>query len=184
MENKDRDSVLTTAVKQPYFVPGSIKADVLFRNMKRNRVSLAIVLDEYGGMIGIVTLNDLIEQLVGTLEDDEAELTPASSPIQKINDDTWKIRGNVELASLEETTGALIKNNEHDTITGLIFHVLGYVPDDGTYDIEIDAGPFHIRLLKVLEHQVYEATVQLIDSPAPIENNIMNGAGINEKTHT
>lgn len=184
LENKDRDSVLTTAVKQPYFVPGSIKADVLFRNMKRNRVSLAIVLDEYGGMIGIVTLNDLIEQLVGTLEDDEAELTPALSPIQKINDDTWKIRGNVELASLEETTGALVKNNEHDTITGLIFHVLGYVPDDGTYDIEIDAGPFHIRLLKVLEHQVYEATVQLIDSPAPIENNIINGAGINEKTHT
>lgn len=161
LENRDRDSVMASAVKQPYFVPGSIKADVLFRNMKRSHVSMAVVLDEYGGMIGIVTLNDLIQQLVGALEDEESETGRQHVlPIQKIGEDAWKLRGNVELADLEEATGAVVESNDHDTITGLVFHALGYVPDDGAYDTELDAGPFHVRLLKVLEHQVFEAVVQ------------------------
>ncbi|MEG0306086.1 MAG: hemolysin family protein [Oscillospiraceae bacterium] len=71
LDDKSRDNVMQHAVKPAYFVPKSVKADVLFRNMKHSHNSLAVVLDEYGGVIGIVTLNDLVEQLVGDLGDVE-----------------------------------------------------------------------------------------------------------------
>ncbi|MEG2660430.1 MAG: hemolysin family protein [Oscillospiraceae bacterium] len=71
LDDKSRDTVMQLAVKPAYFVPKSVKADVLFRNMKHSHNSLAVVLDEYGGVIGIVTLNDLVEQLVGDLGDVE-----------------------------------------------------------------------------------------------------------------
>lgn len=68
MEEKNRDIIMKQAVRVPYFVPDSIKTDVLFRNMKRDHQTFAIVMDEYGGMSGIVTIHDLVEQLVGELE--------------------------------------------------------------------------------------------------------------------
>lgn len=73
LDNKSRENVMQNAVKSPFFVPKTIKADVLFRKMKKTRNTMVIVLDEYGGVVGIVTLNDLIEQLVGDLGDDTPE---------------------------------------------------------------------------------------------------------------
>lgn len=70
LEDKSREMVMEKAVKPAYFVPESVKADVLFRNMKHNRNYMAIVVDEYGGTSGIITMNDLVEQLVGDLGDD------------------------------------------------------------------------------------------------------------------
>lgn len=172
LEDKSRENVLEHAVKQPYFVPGSIKADVLFRNMKRAHVFLAVALDEYGGMMGIVTLYDLVEQLVGTLDNDESELKENMIQVQKIGEDAWKIHGNVQLTALEEATGAVLHDTEYDTITGLLFHALGYVPDDGAYEIEVDAGPFHIQLLQVQEHQVSEAVVQYTQSADADETSV------------
>lgn len=74
------------AVKPAQFIPKSVKADVLFRRMKVSHNHFAVVLDEYGGMVGIVTMNDLLEQLVGDLEDDLAELAeePKISRISRI----------------------------------------------------------------------------------------------------
>lgn len=70
LEDKSREKVMEHAVMKPYFVPESMKADVLFGNMKRSHNTLAVVLDEYGGMSGIITMNDLIEQLVGELDEE------------------------------------------------------------------------------------------------------------------
>ena len=84
------EKYMKEAIKQPYFVPENIKAATLFQNMKKTGNYFAVVLDEYGGMVGIVTMNDLLEQLVGDLEDDLAEL--AEEPkISRISKDTWKI---------------------------------------------------------------------------------------------
>lgn len=70
LEDKSRENVMKQAVMKPYFVPESMKADVIFRNLKRSHNTLAVVLDEYGGMSGIITMNDLIEQLVGELDEE------------------------------------------------------------------------------------------------------------------
>lgn len=70
LEDQSRENLMKKAVKPAYFVPESVKADVLFRNMKQGHHHMAVVLDEYGGMTGIVTMNDLVQQLVGDFEDD------------------------------------------------------------------------------------------------------------------
>ena len=82
LDDRSRGAVMQAAVKPAYFVPESVKADLLFRNMKRSRNALAVVLDEYGGMLGIITINDLVEQLVGELGDEDAEraLIEAAGP--------------------------------------------------------------------------------------------------------
>lgn len=71
LSEKTKDHILAHAVHPAYFVPKTIKADVLFRNMKKTRNAMAVIMDEYGGMIGVVTLYDLIEELVGELNDEE-----------------------------------------------------------------------------------------------------------------
>ena len=87
LADKSRDSVMRSAVRAPYFVPETIKADALFRNMKRTGNPLAVVLDEYGGMVGIVTLNDLVEELVGDLGDDDSG--PVSEDEPRIEKREW-----------------------------------------------------------------------------------------------
>ena len=78
LDDRSRESVMENAVKPAYFVPTAVKADVLFRNMKATRNSFAIVLDEYGGVSGIITMNDLLEQIVGNFELDPDEDEPTS----------------------------------------------------------------------------------------------------------
>ena len=88
LDNKSRENVMQNAVKSPFFVPKTIKADVLFRKMKKTRNTMVIVLDEYGGVVGIVTLNDLIEQLVGDLGDDTPEEEAAVPHVEQMNKNT------------------------------------------------------------------------------------------------
>lgn len=73
LPERGAEQAMKSAVKQPYFVPDSIKADVLFKRMRSEGIRLAVVLDEYGGVTGIVTLNDLLEQLVGELDGESDE---------------------------------------------------------------------------------------------------------------
>lgn len=164
MEDKSREHVMANAVKPAYFIPENVKADVLFRNMRRNSISLAVVLDEYGGMVGIVTLYDLIEQLVGRLAEKENEESSQSPKILKIDEKTWKIYGNIELAEIEKSTGVIIDDIEYDTFTGLVFKILGRVPQDGPQKIEFEVASLNVCVNKIEEHQVAEAMIHMKES--------------------
>ncbi len=158
-DRKDKAAILEGAVHQAYFVPETIKADVLFRNMKTTRNTLAIVMDAYGGMEGIVTINDLIEVLVGDLVDDPAEEGEDDPSIEKVSESTWLIHGNVDLAELEEATGLELVTEDYDTFTGLVFDALGVIPDDGEEELSVELETLDIRITKVEAHQIEEATV-------------------------
>ena len=119
LEDRSRENVMREAVTEPYFVPESLKADVLFKNMKATRNSMAVVLDEYGGMEGIVTLFDLVEQLVGELESEPEESNADVPCIEKLDEDTWRLHGNVQLSDFTEETGVELNAEDTDTITGL-----------------------------------------------------------------
>ena len=162
---KSRENVFADAVRAAYFVPENIKADVLFQNMKRNHESMAVVLDEYGGMVGIVTLNDLVEQLVGTLGDADDENGADAPRIIKIGENTWKIHGNIELADIEEATGIKLDDEEYDTFTGLAFGVLGIIPGDGQQSIDMEAGPLKIHISRIESHQISEAVISVVLPP-------------------
>lgn len=159
LDDKSRENVMQNAVKSPFFVPETIKADVLFRKMKKTRNIMAIVLDEYGGVVGIITLNDLIEQLVGDLGEDTPEEAAAEPHVEQMNENTWAIIGNVELYDIEQALDVDIGLEEVDTFTGLVFGELDMIPHDGEQNIELDFKGLHIHITKVEDHQISYATV-------------------------
>ena len=165
LENRSREEVMREAVKTPFFVPETIKADVLFRKMKKTRNVMAIVLDEYGGMVGIITLNDLIEQLVGDLGEDTAEEEAAEPHVEQLDENTWAIVGNAELQDIEEALGVDIGLEEVETFTGLVFGELDMIPSDGPQDIELDFKGLHIHITKVEDHQIDYAIVTKLPVP-------------------
>lgn len=171
LDNKSRESVMAEAVKDAYFVPATIKADVLFRNMRQTRNSMAIILDEYGGVVGIVTLNDLIEQLVGELNEDAPEEQVSLPHIEQMDENTWTIIGNVELYDIEQALDVDIGLEEVDTFTGLVFNELGMVPSDGEQNIELKFKNLYIRITKVEDHQIAYAEVTKLSKPDDAESN-------------
>lgn len=166
LDDQGRENVMKFAVKEPFFVPETIKADVLFRKMKKTRNAMSVVLDEYGGMVGIITLNDLIEQLVGDLGDDTPEEAAAEPHIEQIDEKTWAIIGNVELLDIEEALDVDIDLEDVDTFTGLVFGELDMIPGDGEQNIELDFKGLHIHITYVEEHQIARATIVKLDSTA------------------
>lgn len=167
LETQDRDAVMKKAVRPAYFVPEGVKADVLFRNMKRSRNNMAVVLDEYGGLIGIVTVNDLVEQLVGDLGDDADAETDAPE-IEKIGEQTWRVSGSAPIEALSEATGVPLPDEDFDTFNGLAFSALGAIPQDGE-TIELTAYGLAISLLEIREHQVQAAIVRVLDAATGAE---------------
>lgn len=159
LDEKTRDAVMSEAVRPAYFVPATIKADILLRNMRQSRNTMAVVLDEYGGVVGIVTLNDLIEQLVGDLNEDTPEEQVSEPHMEQMDEHTWAVIGNVELYDIEQAVGVDIGLEEVDTFTGLVFNELGMVPSDGDQDIELDFKGLHIQISRIEEHQIAYATL-------------------------
>lgn len=159
LDANSRENVMRDAVRVPFFVPETIKADVLFRKMKKTRNAMAIVLDEYGGMVGIITLNDLIEQLVGDLGEETLEEQMEEPHVEQISENTWAVIGNVELNDIEQALQTHIGVNDVDTFTGLIFRELDMIPLDGQQDIELDFKGLHIHITKIEDHQIVYATV-------------------------
>lgn len=162
-----RDSVLAGAVKPPYFVPETIKADVLFRNMKKHRYGMSIVMDEYGGVVGIVTLHDLVEELVGELADDDTPHVLADPRIEQTGENTWAITGNLPLSDIAEATGVDLSSEEYDTLTGLAFDRLGSIPDDGSHDIVLTIDRLAICVSSILDHRIEQAEVTLLPAETP-----------------
>lgn len=156
---KDRETVMKKAVHPAYFVPESVKLDVLFQNMKKSRNSFAVVLDEYGGTTGIITINDLVEQLVGDFDYDDSNEPKPIEAIESLDSKTWKIIGNPALDDIEDALGISLKTEECDTFSGLVFEALGLIPDDGCKPFEVETDGLVIKVLKVKNHQVQTAVV-------------------------
>ena len=168
LKDKTKENIIATAVHPAFFVPETIKADVLFRNMKKSRNSMAVVLDEYSGMVGIVTMQDLVEELVGDLNDDIPNQDDPEPYIEKVDDNNWKIYGNVALKFLEEATGLKLATEDYDTFTGMVFDALGAVPADGEQKISLELENIVIHIQKIEAHQIENATVT-VKSTAGVE---------------
>ncbi len=162
LTTKVRDNVMKNAVQPAYFVPETVRADVLFRNMKKTRNHFAIVIDEYGGMSGIITMSDLLEQLVGDLEDDIT--VPLEKPlIERIDSKTWRIQGTAPLDDVSLRLGVLLPDQDYDTFGGMVFGLLGTVPSDGSTP-ELEEYGLVIKVTHVKERRLESAVVCLTDA--------------------
>lgn len=156
-------------LRPAYFVPESVQADKLFRDLQDRKVHLAIVVDEYGGTAGLVTLEDLLEEIVGNIYD---EFDPQDElEIQPLGDGRWRIAGSADLEDVAEALDAeLPEDEEHDTLGGLVFAQLPVIPEDGSHP-EVEVCGLRIRVDELTDRRVEWATVTRL-SPAPaVEEN-------------
>ena len=165
LANRDREEVMAHAVQPARFVPESIKADDLFLDMKRSRNHFAVVMDEYGGMCGIVTMNDLIEVIVGDIDEPEDDGEPV---ITLVSDGVWRTQGSVPLEDISEALCWPLPSDEYDTLNGLVFSVLNEIPEDGT-EFAVDAGGLHIEVREMKNHGIERAEISLLQPPQQLE---------------
>ena len=159
LEDKSRDNVMNTVVSPAYFVPEAVKADVLFKNMREHKESMAIVLDEYGGLFGTVTMTDLVECIVGEFtqpDDDEEEI----EMIEVLSEDSWRIAGSAAISEVEEAIGIKFEDSDSDTFSGFVLGLYGSVPEDGaSFDISTDTLDILIEDIK--DHKIGRAIIKL-----------------------
>lgn len=124
-----REVSLSDQLRQAYFVPESKKAGELLAELQAKRIHMAIVVDEYGGVAGLVTLEDIVEEIVGEIRDeyDQAE----ELVYQEINDDEYLFQGRIDLDDFNDIMGTQLPNSEADTLSGLIYSRIGRVPTAG-----------------------------------------------------
>ena len=146
---------LRDILRPPYFVPNSVKADVLFRDLQSKQVHIAIVIDEYGGMSGIVTMEDLLEEIVGNIYD---EYDPVEQDVERLDENTYRIRGSVDPDTVGKLFDVELPSDEYDTLGGMIFGLLGMVPDDGSHP-EVEIGGLLIRADLIEDRRVEWAVV-------------------------
>lgn len=161
LEKRDRQTVMEKAVSSAYMVPETVKADVLFKNMKQTYNTFAVVMDEYGGMVGIVTMNDLVEKIVGdiTVDEEDASEPPEISKIVINDEECWRISGSAALEEVQKELGITLPETECDTFGGYVFEVIGAVPNDGC-QLELNTAGLNIRLSEIAEHQLVYAIVR------------------------
>ena len=150
--------------RAPYFIPESISADKLFKDMQTKKIHFAVVIDEFGQVSGIVTMEDLLEEIVGNIYDeyDASE----EKELEQLSETVWRVNGECDIESLSEELGVdSLESPDYDTVGGFIFSQLHTIPKDGTtFDLKFDSLIFHVteienrRIKEVLVERHEEAS--------------------------
>ncbi len=158
----DENKPLSEILRAPYFVPETVKCDILFAEMQKNNRHIAMVVDEFGAVSGIVTLEDLIEEIMGNIYDeyDDEEKEEEEKDITEIEENTWRVSGSAELSKVREIIGfALPEDIEFSTIGGMIMNELSEIPDDGNTAIEVQTCGLHITVEAIEDRRIVSAVV-------------------------
>ena len=158
LDDKSKESILANAVDKPFFVPEGMKANVLFKSMKKTRRYFAVVVDEYGGLTGIITLHDLLEALVGDMYETEEE--PKPEDISRLTENSWCIYGCADLDDVSKALGVDMPCDTYDTFNGYVCSVLERVPKNGE-SFECETGDLNIKVHNVINHIVDKTTVTI-----------------------
>ena len=176
-----RDYLLNSRLPQPpplekllrpaYFVPETVRADVLFRDMQSRKVHMALVVDEYGGTGGLLTLEDLLEELVGNIYD---EFDPQEEQdIIQTGEGQWRVSGSADLEELAQAMGLELPQEELeeldcDTVGGMVFALLPVIPEDGSRPV-VEAMGIRVRVEELWDRRVEWALVERAETPQPAE---------------
>ncbi len=144
---------ITEILRPAKFVPDTLPANRLFRDMRENQIHMAIVIDEYGQTAGLVTMEDLLEQIVGNVYDETDE--PEVPDITAMDENVWQIVGTTPIGEVEETVGLTLRGEEdtYDTFGGFIIANLAYIPQDGETP-EFTFQNLTVKVLKIEEKRI------------------------------
>ncbi len=158
LDSIEQDNVINKAMDQPFFISQNMKADVLLKEMKIKKVYFAVLLDEYGGMTGIVTLHDIIETLLGEIQEDDDIDEP--DPIQQIDADQFRIYGQADIEDVEKALGLSLEDEDCDTFGGYILNHYGQIPDEGShFKVNLDLMDVYVKEVK--NHRIGQTIVQI-----------------------
>lgn len=148
-------------IREPYLIPDSIHADKLFNDMQDGKIHMAIAIDEYGQMAGIITIEDLLEEIVGNIYDefDEAE----EADIQQLDEYTWKVTGDTTIPDFNDETEVydIPESEDYDTVGGLVLSTLSTFPQDGT-EIEVEKDGFSFHVTKIEDRRIQTIIIKKI----------------------
>ncbi|MHB8063456.1 MAG: hemolysin family protein, partial [Ruminiclostridium sp.] len=144
--NSKKEFHLEEIIRNPYFVPESKMIDDLFKELKKHKVHLAVVIDEYGSTAGIVTMEDLVEEIVGNIFD---EYDIEEKDIEYLDNDTFIFDGSISLDKAEEVLGEELPVDDFDTLSGFVMDLLGRIPKkDETPTVEFESIVFKVTKLE------------------------------------
>lgn len=152
---------LSELMRPAYFVPETVKCDTLFYEMQKSQRHLAVIVDEYGAVSGIITLEDLVEEVMGNIYDeyDSEEKEEEETKIESIGDGKWRADGSLEIDVFCECVGiTLPEGAEFDTLAGMILSELSEIPEDGS-TFEVDCYGLNIKVEKVEERRIESVVI-------------------------
>lgn len=147
-------------LRPAYFVPETKNIDALFKELQKGRQHLAILIDEYGGFSGIVSIEDIIEQIVGDIDD---EFDEEDRIIEKVNDKSYIVDGNVYLDDLEEETGIELESETSETVGGFIIDLMGEIPRENVKYDRISYNEFDFTILEVKDRRIEKLRIDIMD---------------------
>lgn len=157
----DKEGDVREIIHQAYIVPETMSIDLLFENMQKEKTHFAIVADEYGGFAGIVTMDDILGEIVGEIENEEYddEEEEEREDIIRLSDSEWDMDGLTPLEEVSETVGVELPTDEFDTLSGLVLDCIDYVPDDGA-TIEVETCGLEIEVTEIKDRRIVRAIVK------------------------
>ncbi len=161
--SKDED--IKAYIREPLYVPETIPCGRLFEKMTDTRIQLAIVVDEYGGTAGLVTIEDIIEELVGDIEDEYDE---EDESIQKLDENTYIFEGVTDIEDVENALGISFPEGDYDTLAGFVISRLGFVPTQNDVDAVVDYSGVVFTVLEVEDRRIEK--IKASKSPTLSEN--------------
>ena len=158
--NSGKNTPLKELLRPAYFAPETIKADNLFKEMQKEKVHIAIVVDEYGGTEGIITMEDLLEEIVGNIYDEFDQ--PEQPEIVPLGENQWRVSGATPLSSLvDDLDLPLPESDDYDTLGGMIVTRLSSIPKDGEeLDLEVNGVALHVE--RIRDHRIESVVVRLL----------------------
>lgn len=168
-----KKTILERCVDKPLFAAENTTADELLHMMKRRRTYIAIVLDEYGGVVGLVTLHDIIEELFGELSEEEEK---RQADIVRLPRGVWRISGEADLKDVSKALGVSLHLDDFETFSGYVLGSIGYIPEDGS-QLEVSAGPLNVQIKRIAGHRIRQALVRLNPDVQPDSDTMQESPG-------
>lgn len=142
--------MLTDLMRPAYFIPESKKCSQLFTEMTERKVQIAIVVDEYGGTAGLITLEDLVESIVGNIQD---EYDHEEEEIHRVSETEFTVDGATPIDEISDLTGISLPEGDYDTIAGLVTEQLGRIPKEGEHP-QVQLGRLSITVLEIEDQRL------------------------------
>ncbi len=165
-EGKENENI-STLLRDAFFIPETKSAAELLKNMQSNHVQIAVVIDEYGGVAGMVTVEDIIEEIVGEIEDEDIEVEEIIEIIEGA-DGYFDILGSTEIGKIERIFDMEIEDDDFTTIAGLVTSEVGYVPKTGE---KLTFRGFDVEILRADEKKIYLVRLRKSDGETADINN-------------